>query len=108
MRYLWIIVLIFMPLSVQAKLYGPINYLMQKGVASWFYANGMIAASNVYPVGTYLLVTNTENNKSVEVIVSGTGPFIIGRILDLSSLAADKIEMKRHGIVLVTIQPLGK
>ncbi len=80
-----------------------------EGKASWF-SDALTkktrfgAASNDYPMGTLLVVTNTENNKSVEVIVVSTGPFIPGRIIDLTKSAFEKIANPRAGVVLVTVE----
>jgi rare lipoprotein A len=48
-------------------------------------------------------VVNVENNKSVKVRVTDRGPFVRGRIIDLSYAAAKKIDMLQKGIAKVTI-----
>jgi rare lipoprotein A len=51
----------------------------------------MTAAHKTLPLGTMLLVTNLENGKSVKVKVNDRGPFIKGRIIDLSRSSFAKI-----------------
>ena len=61
------------------------------------------AAHKKLPFGTLVKVTNTVNNKSVIVRVNDRGPFVAGRIIDLSKAAAIAIGMVGKGIVKVTI-----
>lgn len=83
------------------------------GKASWYgkrfngriMANGkpfnpyrMTAASRTIPLGTWIRVTNLHNRLSVIVQITDRGPFIKGRILDLSEKAAKVIGCKRVGI----------
>jgi rare lipoprotein A len=64
----------------------------------------LTAAHRDLPFETLLKVTNTNNNKSVVVHVNDRGPFVAGRILDLSYGAAQKIEMIGDGVATVTIE----
>lgn len=61
------------------------------------------AAHPWLPFGTRLLVTNLKNGRTVEVRVNDRGPFIKGRIIDLSRAAAKELKMIRSGITRVTI-----
>ena len=63
----------------------------------------LTAAHPWLPFGTRLLVTNLKNGRTVEVRVNDRGPFIKGRIIDLSRAAAKKLKMIRSGIAKVTI-----
>lgn len=87
----------------------------QCGTASW-YAMGtrtasgermdpsaMTAAHRTLPFGTRLRVTNKRNGRSVTVRVNDRGPFIRGRILDLSRSAAHKLGFVRSGHAPVCI-----
>lgn len=66
------------------------------------------AASNEYPIGTKLKVTNVETHESVVVPVHSTGPYIKGRILDLTKSAFAKIGFPRkQGVLQVLIEPVG-
>ncbi len=59
------------------------------------------AAHRYLPFGTVLLVKNLKNGRSVKVVINDRGPFVRGRVLDLSYIAAKKIGMLRQGIVPV-------
>jgi rare lipoprotein A len=91
----------------------------QLGVASYYgqafhgrkTANGEIfnmykltAAHRVLPLGTMVKVTNLTNGRWVEVKVNDRGPFIEGRILDLSFAAALELEMVKAGTARVMIE----
>ena len=57
----------------------------KSGKASYYkHSSAMITAANE-PVGSVLHVTNPQNGKSVQVRVVGSGPFVRGRVLDLST-----------------------
>ncbi len=91
----------------------------QKGKAS-FYANEFIrrktasgekfrnskltAAHKTLAFGTKVKVTNLRNGKSVKVRVNDRGPFVAGRIIDLSRKAARRIDMEREGVGSVLIR----
>ena len=92
--------------------------LYQNGIASYygsgFYfkrtANGDIywpwrisAASLSLPLGTLAKVVNRNNGDHVYVVINDRGPYVKGRILDLSTLAAFKLGMLKQGIVPVDI-----
>ena len=56
-------------------------------------------AHRTLPFGTRVRVTNLENQRSVEVVVNDRGPFVSGRIADLSEAAARRIGMIAKGVV---------
>ena len=66
----------------------------------------MTAAHKTLPLGTMLLVTNLENGKSVKVKVNDRGPFIKGRIIDLSRSSFAKIGDTEEGILSVKIETI--
>jgi rare lipoprotein A len=66
----------------------------------------MIAASKTLPLGTTAKVTNLDTGKSVHVTVADRGPYVGNRILDVSTKAADKLDMKEDGVAQVKVQPL--
>lgn len=68
-----------------------------------FSNNDMTAAHRTFPFGTRLRVTNQHNGESVDVRVNDRGPFIKGRIVDLSKAAARKINMIGAGVVPVMV-----
>ena len=64
------------------------------------------AAHRDLPFGTIVLVKNLNNGKTVKVRINDRGPFIRGRIIDLSRGAAEEIDMVRDGVVPVRIEVL--
>jgi rare lipoprotein A len=66
----------------------------------------MVAAHPSLPFGSRLRVTNEANGKVVEVKVVDRGPFARGRVLDLSRVAAEKLDFIRRGHTMVTIEVL--
>jgi rare lipoprotein A len=95
---------------------------VQVGVASWYgpgfhgnrTANGeiydqyeMTAAHPTLPLGTRVMVTNLTNGRSVEVRINDRGPFVDGRVIDLSYAAARTIAMVGPGTARVRIDVLG-
>jgi rare lipoprotein A len=90
-----------------------------KGLASWyadfhhgrptasgelFDQEAMTAAHRSLPFGTIVRVTNLRNGKTVDVRVNDRGPFVTGRVIDLSRAAARAIGSIRRGIVPVRLQ----
>src|SRR5439155_27377541 len=90
----------------------------ETGVASWYghpyhgrhAANGeiydmekMTAAHRTLPFGTWVRVKNLENNKTVDVRIIDRGPFVGGRILDLSHAAAVSVDMIGPGTAKVKL-----
>ena len=87
----------------------------QKGIGSWYdedlvTANGekfdkyaMTAASKELPIGTKVRVTNLENHKSVVVRINDRGPFVKGRIIDLSYAGAKALGFEHKGTVPVEV-----
>lgn len=66
----------------------------------------LTAAHKTLPFGTKIRVTNLANNESVEVIVNDRGPYVEGRILDLSKSAAEKLGFVNQGLAEVKIEVL--
>lgn len=94
---------------------------VERGVASWYggrfhgrkTANGEMydlfkftAASRTLPLGTYVLVRNEENGRGVTVRINDRGPYVDGRIIDLSQAAAYKLGMMLNGVAIVQVIPL--
>lgn len=69
-----------------------------------FKQNKLTAAHKTLPFGTKVKVTNQSNGKSVKVRINDRGPFVQGRIIDLSKKAAKKIDMVNDGVTKVKIQ----
>lgn len=68
--------------------------------------NALTAAHPRLPFGTRLSVINLSNRRTVDVRVNDRGPFVKGRIIDLSYAAAKRLKMLRDGIVRVKITVL--
>jgi hypothetical protein len=77
-----------------------------EGEASWFHAPAMTAAMNQYNMGDKVKVTNTSNGKTVTVTIDDRGPFVLGRIIDLSSDAFVKIAPLSQGVAQVKVEKL--
>ena len=70
--------------------------------------NKLTAAHRTLPFGTKVKVTNTRTNKSVKVLITDRGPFVGGRIVDLSEKAARRLDFIKAGVIPVkmkVIQP---
>lgn len=85
-------------------------YWQPQRVASggMFNPNALTAAHKTLPFGTKVRVTNRHNGKSVVVTINDRGPYVRGRVIDLSSRAAGVIGMKGSGVVPVSIAVLGR
>jgi rare lipoprotein A len=108
----------YVPMSVEkAKTYR------QKGIASWygyetyrqkgghmtangevFDPNGLNAAHKYLPLPTFVRVTNLENNRRTILRVNDRGPFVKGRVIDLSAGAAKKLGFYKKGTAKVLVE----
>ena len=73
-----------------------------------FDPNAMTAAHRTLPFGTRVRVTHLANGRSVDVKINDRGPYIAGRIIDLSKGAAGVIGMHAQGIAQVRVTILGR
>ncbi len=113
------------PYDIFGKTYYPREQydLVETGIASWYgpqfhgnyTANGEIfdmneltAAHRTLQMPSIARVTNLENGRSVIVRINDRGPFKRGRVLDLSSRAADLLDVKTKGTAKVRIEVLSK
>jgi rare lipoprotein A len=85
-------------------------YWQPQRVASggWFNPNAMTAAHKTLPFGTRVRVTHLGNGRSVVVRINDRGPFVRGRIIDLSRAAAGAIGMQGQGLARVRMDVLGR
>jgi rare lipoprotein A len=60
-------------------------------------------AHKTLPFGTKVRVTNLENNKTVEVVINDRGPYVEGRIIDLSKSAAEELDYINKGVAEVRL-----
>lgn len=90
----------------QASWYGP-GFFGNKTANGEIYRPGtMTAAHPSLPFGTRVRVTNLNNGRSTVVRINDRGPYVGGRIIDLSETAAESIGMKSSGVAPVKIQIL--
>lgn len=87
----------------KASWYGPGFHGRSTASGERFNQGNMTAAHKSLPFGTKLRVTNKRNGKSVVVRINDRGPFVRGRLLDLSKGAASQIGMIRSGSASVCI-----
>ncbi|MGE0698564.1 MAG: septal ring lytic transglycosylase RlpA family protein [Hyphomicrobiaceae bacterium] len=85
-------------------------YWQPQRVASggWFNPNAMTAAHKTLPFGTRVRVTHVGNGRSVDVTINDRGPYIAGRIIDLSRAAASAINMTGQGVAQIRMTVLGR
>jgi rare lipoprotein A len=118
------------PYMVKGKRYVPMsveeaNNYREKGVASWygyetrrqkgghmtangeaFDPNGLNAAHKYLPLPTYVRVTNLENHRNIILRVNDRGPFVPGRIIDLSAGAAKRLGFYKKGTARVLVEAI--
>jgi len=64
----------------------------------------MTAAHKTLPLGTVVKVNNLDNGKSVQVRINDRGPYVLGRIIDLSKTAAEAIGINGTGTAHVQLE----
>ena len=94
----------------------------QEGIASWYGGKfhgrrtasgerynkyGISAAHRTLPLGTVVRVTHVGNGKKLTLRINDRGPFVEGRIIDLSLGAARKLDMVSEGIARVVLEAYG-
>ena len=80
-------------------------------MASWYKgrsaARQLEAAHKTLPFGTSVQVTSLDTGRSVVVRINDRGPFRSGRVIDLSTAAAEKLGIKQDGLGQVRLEPDG-
>lgn len=111
------------PYRVKGKTYRPMlssRGYREVGIASWygfesgsrtatgerFNPHSLSAAHKTLPLPTRVRVTNLANGRSTILVVNDRGPFIPGRLIDLSLGAAKRLSMHRHGTTKVLVEAL--
>lgn len=113
------------PYTVRGELYepieNPIGYVASGG-ASWygndfhgrrtangeiFSANAISCASPVLPLPSYVRVTNVENGRSIVCRVNDRGPYLHGRVMDLSYRTAEILGYAGNGVGNIQVQYIG-
>lgn len=114
------------PYRIDGKTYYPLpsaDGFVQRGLASWYgnpfhgrkTSNGetysmheMTAAHKTLPMNTRLLVKNLDNGKEVVVRINDRGPFVKGRVIDLSHEAAKRLDFINKGTARIKLVALGE
>ena len=110
----------YLPMSVEAsKTYREVGIASWYGYETWrkpggrmtangevFDPDGLNAAHKLLPLPTHVKVTNLENSRSILLRVNDRGPFVQGRIIDLSSGAAKRLGFYRQGTAKVLVETI--
>lgn len=98
---------------------APASGFRQVGLASWygpgfhgrttasgerFDQNDLTAAHRKLPLGTEVKVTNLQNGRSIVVEINDRGPYIDGRVIDVSKAAARRLGIVEEGVAKVRIE----
>jgi rare lipoprotein A len=65
-----------------------------------------VIASKTLPIGTTAKVTNQANGKSAVVTVADRGPYVKGRVVDVTPKVADELDLKKVGVAPVVVAPI--
>ncbi|QKG28958.1 MULTISPECIES: septal ring lytic transglycosylase RlpA family protein [unclassified Campylobacter] len=113
------------PYTINGKTYYPTIVSVgdrASGIASWYGPNfhgkktsngeiynmyNMTAAHKTLPMNTMVRVTNLKNGKNIIVRINDRGPFVAGRVIDLSKVGAQKIDMIASGTAPVVLEVVG-
>ena len=91
-----------------ASWYGPELQGHRTSDGERFNMKAISAASKTMPLPCYARVTNLRNGASMIVRVNDRGPFVRGRIVDISQRAADLLDIRRYGVAKVRVDYVGK
>lgn len=97
---------ILLTLEGVASYYADQYHGRQTSNGEVFDMNALTAAHRTFPFGSMVRVTNLENRKSVVVRVNDRGPFVDGRIIDLSLAAAKELDLIQKGTARVRLEVL--
>jgi rare lipoprotein A len=89
-----------------ASWYGPPYHNRRGSNGEVYNMHAMTAAHRTYPLGSIVRVTNVKTGHSALVRITDRGPFIPGRVLDLSLAAARKIDVWQPGVAQVKVELL--
>jgi rare lipoprotein A len=97
------------PLFVEegvASWYGPPYHNRKASNGETYNMNAMTAAHRTLPLNSVVRVTNLKTNSSALVRITDRGPFISGRVIDLSLAAAKKLDVWKAGLAEVRVEVL--
>ncbi|MEO9332191.1 septal ring lytic transglycosylase RlpA family protein [Ectopseudomonas guguanensis] len=90
----------------KASYYAQAHHGKRTASGERFDQNALTAAHRTLPFGTRVRVTNLNNERSVVVRINDRGPFVRGRVIDVSRAAAVRLDMLRAGVVPVRVEAL--
>src|SRR3954468_17165877 len=91
-----------------ASWYGPGFYGRRTASGVIYTGTALTAAHRSLPFGTLVRVTNLANGRTVVVVIDDRGPFVHGRVIDLSMAAARRLGMIQNGVVQVRLEVVGQ
>jgi rare lipoprotein A len=95
------------PLETQSGLaswYGPPYHNRRGSNGEIYNMHAMTAAHRTFPLGSIVRVTNLKTGSTASVRITDRGPFIPGRIIDLSLAAARKVDLVQAGVAQVKVE----
>jgi rare lipoprotein A len=87
-----------------ASWYGPPYHNRRGSNGAVYNMHAMTAAHRTYPLGSIVRVTNVKTGSHALVRITDRGPFIRGRVIDLSLAAAEKVDVKKAGVAKVKVE----
>jgi rare lipoprotein A len=97
------------PISVETGLaswYGALYHNRRGSNGQLYNMHAMTAAHRTLPLGSIVRVTNVKTGHSALVRITDRGPFVEGRVLDLSQAAAKKVDVWQAGVAMVRVEVL--
>jgi rare lipoprotein A len=93
----------------QASYYHP-TYFTGRPMANGdpFDPTSNAAAHRTLPLGTVADVTNLRTGETRRVVIEDRGPYVAGRVIDLSPRTADELGMRHQGVAPVEVRPVGQ
>jgi rare lipoprotein A len=92
--------------------YGKASYYADKfhgrttASGEYYFSDSLTAAHPTLPFGSVVKVTNIKNERSIVVRINDRGPFINGRIIDLSKKAMQMLKGLEAGLIEVKVEPI--
>jgi rare lipoprotein A len=90
----------------KASWYGDFHHGRKTASGEPFDKEAMTAAHRSLPLDTRVRVTNLENGRSVELVVNDRGPYVDGRLIDVSEAAARRLGFRADGVAQVRVEEL--
>ena len=87
-----------------ASWYGPGFHGRLTASGERFNQNDLTAAHRKLPLGSEVRVTNLENGRSIVVEINDRGPYVAGRVIDLSKAAARRLGIVEEGLAKVRVE----